>query len=194
MDDNERAQLENTLAKGRMSGPRMERLWQAVETRVAQTETPPKKAQGWLFWLAPLALAGVGVVMLVPLRVDNTVGLVARGDDGVAARVEPSCGNVDQPCRASSPVYFRFLGPQTQGVLYVLMGKAGAQTVMAGPVEITAPPQGLPVQLVPESTDVAAGIELQACWAARLWTAEQLAGIQQRGCGAPVVHLTVVPP
>ena len=45
MDDNERAQLENTLAKGRMSGPRMERLWQAVETRVAQTETPPKKTQ-----------------------------------------------------------------------------------------------------------------------------------------------------
>lgn len=187
-DEDQRA--EDLLARGKPSGPRLDRIWQRVEKQVVKKPAPLAwwKVMGMVF--TPLgAVTAVWMLGVVPRPQVN--GMQERGGAVVPPQLEASCGTPESPCRVGQPIYLRLLPRHVEGVVYVRMRSVdGTLLPVAGP--LTVNPTSvvpLPSRLVPDAQDVRTGLDVEAVWRPQPDIHVDAAPMDARS----VLHLVVAP-
>lgn len=144
------------LAQGGLPGPEADAMWEKIHARVApQPSWQQRLARLW--FVLPLPIAAVAVLLLMPGTPDPNDGFIERGDD--VTMLEATCGE-KAACVVGQPIFLRMLHP-TGGTLYVAMKDAkGTASLIAGPVTLRRGSMPLSVKLVPDAGDVDAGITL----------------------------------
>ena len=184
--DNE---LDRALPKGALSGPEADRLWARIAPTVPQAQSARRP-----WWARPRLWVGVGslaaAAVLVMVMPGSQDGFRPRGANA-GPYLESSCGQ--GPCVVGQPVFLRLVHTGPPGALYVAVKDARNEPAWLS--RGTPAPTGthtLEVQLTPEASDVAGGIDLM--W----WVVPQpvaanrqdaLLGMQPAPDGS--LHLTV---
>jgi hypothetical protein len=109
MDPKRKSELDWLLARGRLSGPALERVLE----RAVSTQRPTQRLKWHLFWFAPAVAAGLAIFLVRPWQLDGGFRSKGSAGTGAAVRVELVCGDQagnDVRCARSDSLYFSTAG------------------------------------------------------------------------------------
>lgn len=154
---------ERLLARGKLSGPRMDRLWDRVAPQVV---VAPARRKAWM-WVAlgGLPLVSALAVVALTVRTTPTAAPVARGVGGPVPMLVATCGTEEQPCVVGHPVHLKVMPRHVVGFVTVRLLEPGGPVPVAGPLEVQ---EGavvpVPARVVPSLQDAAGGVDLEVVW------------------------------